>query len=242
VIGRLTRVVLRHRVAVVVAWAVVLLVSLPAMAKLSSLLTNRFSLPGTDTHRAELILEDHFGQTSTGSFTLVVRGPPGSAERLAPAVERAASRMASGLPTGKLAGVQPVSDSVVTATIVSSLQAADAKRHTDELREAAGRVPGALETYVTGQAAIEHDLDPVFSHDLKIGEFLVAVPVALAILVFVFGTAAFLGPFVIALVSIPATLAIIWIVANFMELTTYLQNMVMLIGLGIAIDYSLFVV
>jgi uncharacterized membrane protein YdfJ with MMPL/SSD domain len=242
VIGRLTRVVLRHRVAVVVAWAVVLLVSLPAMAKLSSLLTNRFSLPGTDTHRAELILEDHFGQTSTGSFTLVVRGPPGSAERLAPAVERAASRMASGLPTGKLAGVQPVSDSVVTATIVSSLQAADAKRHTDELREAAGRVPGALETYVTGQAAIEHDLDPVFSHDLKIGEFLVAVPVALAILVFVFGTAAFLVPFVIALVSIPATLAIIWIVANFMELTTYLQNMVMLIGLGIAIDYSLFVV
>ena len=241
-IGRLTRLVLRHRVLVVAAWAVVLLVSLPAMAMLSSLLTNRFSLPGTDTHRAELVLEDHFGQTSTGSFTLVVRGPQGSAERLVSAVRRAAGRMAERLPTGKPAGVQAVSDSVVTATIVSSLEPADAKGHTDDLREAVGRVPGALETYVTGQAAIEHDLDPVFSHDLTIGEFLVAVPVALAILVFVFGTAAFLVPFLVALVSIPASLAIIWVVANFMELTTYLQNMVMLIGLGIAIDYSLFVV
>ena len=241
-IGRLAHLALRHRVLVLVAWAVVLLVSLPAMFKLSSLLTNRFSLPGTDTHRAELILEDHFGQTSTGSFTLVARGPAGSAQPLLPAVERAATRMAERLPTGKLVGVQAVSDSVVTATIVSSLEPADAKGHTDDLREAAGQVPGALETYVTGQAAIEHDLDPVFSHDLTIGEFLVAVPVALAILVFVFGTAAFLVPFLIAIASIPATLAIIWVFANFMELTTYLQNMVMLIGLGIAIDYSLFVV
>jgi uncharacterized membrane protein YdfJ with MMPL/SSD domain len=220
----------------------VLVVSLPAVAKLSALLTNRFSLPGTDTHRAELILEHHFGQTTTGSFTLVVRGPPGSAPRLVPAVERAARRMAARLPTGKPAGVQPVSDDVVTATIVSSLEPADAKGHTDDLRDAVGRIPGAIETYVTGQAAIEHDLDPVFSHDLTIGEFFVAVPVALAILVFVFGTAAFLVPFMIAVASIPATLAIIWVVANFMELTTYLQNMVMLIGLGIAIDYSLFVV
>ena len=35
---------------------------------------------------------------------------------------------------------------------------------------------------------------------------------------------------------------VIWIFANFMELTTYLQNLVMLIGFGIAIDYSLLVV
>jgi uncharacterized membrane protein YdfJ with MMPL/SSD domain len=241
-IGRLAGLVLRHRVVVLVAWLVVLAVSLPAVAQLSDLLTNRFTLPGTDTHRAELILEDHFGQTSTGSFTLVVRGPAGSAPRLVPEVERAARRAAAKLPTAKLASVQRVSGDVVTATIVSTLEPADAKGHTDELRDAVGRIPGATETYVTGQAAIEHDLDPVFAHDLTIGEFFVAVPVALAILVFVFGTAAFLVPFMTAIAAIPATLAIIWVVAHFMELTTYLQNMVMLIGFGIAIDYSLLVV
>ena len=96
--------------------------------------------------------------------------------------------------------------------------------------------------YVSGQAAIEHDLDPVFADDLKVGELYIAIPIALLILVFVFGTLAFLVPFIFAAFTIPATLGIIWIFANFMELTTYLQNLVMLIGLGIAVDYSLLVV
>jgi uncharacterized membrane protein YdfJ with MMPL/SSD domain len=242
VVGRLTQLVLRHRIVVLLAWLAVLVVSLPAVTRLSDLLTNRFTLPGTDTHRTEVILEDHFGQTSTGSFSVVARGDrPGSARSLLPEVARAARRAAAALPTGKVASVQVVSGDVVTATVVSNLDPADAKGHTEGLRRAVGRIPGA-ETYVTGQAAIEHDLDPVFSHDLTIGEFFIAVPVAMAILVFVFGTAAFLVPFLFAIAAIPATLAIIWVFANFMELTTYLQNMVMLIGLGIAIDYSLLVV
>ena len=137
--------------------------------------------------------------------------------------------------------MQPVSDSVVTALIVSNLEPADAKGHTDDMREAVGEIPGA-EVYVSGQAAIEHDLDPVFAEDLNVGELLIAIPIALLILVFVFGTLAFLLPFIFAAAAIPTTLGIIWIFANFMELTTYLQNLVMLIGFGIAIDYSLLVV
>ena len=145
------------------------------------------------------------------------------------------------LPTSEVAGVQPVSDSVVSARIVSTLQPADAKGYTDDMRAAVGTIPGA-QIYVSGQAAIEHDLDPVFAHDLTVGELFIAIPIALLILVFVFGTLAFLIPFVFAAAAIPTTLGIIWIFANFMELTTYLQNLVMLIGLGIAIDYSLLVV
>jgi uncharacterized membrane protein YdfJ with MMPL/SSD domain len=49
---RLTRTMIRFRWAVVAVWAVVVLVSLLAMSGLSDLLTNRFSLPGTDTERA----------------------------------------------------------------------------------------------------------------------------------------------------------------------------------------------
>src|SRR5918994_4438206 len=238
---RWTRAMIRRRRMVLGAWAVVLLVSLVAVSGLSDLLTNRFSLPGTDTARAEQILEEQFGQKTTGAFSVVVEGQPGSAERLLPDVRAAARRAAGELPTGQLAGVQAVSDSVVSALIVSNLEPADAKGHTDDMRAAAGEIPGA-ELYVSGQAAIEHDLDPVFSHDLKIGELYIAIPIALLILVFVFGTLALLIPLLFALAAIPATLGIVWIFANFMELTTYLQNLVMLIGLGIAIDYSLLVV
>ncbi|MDQ3994914.1 MAG: MMPL family transporter [Actinomycetota bacterium] len=211
------------------------------MSGLTDLLTNRFSLPGTDTARAEKILEENFGQKTTGSFSVVVKGEGGSADALVPEVEAAAARAAEELPTGRLAGVQPVSDSVVTARIVSNLEPADAKGYTDDMREAAGTIAGA-DVLISGQAAIEHDLDPVFAHDLKIGELFIAIPIAFLILVFVFGTLALLVPFLFAAATIPATLGIIWIFANFMELTTYLQNLVMLIGFGIAIDYSLLVV
>jgi uncharacterized membrane protein YdfJ with MMPL/SSD domain len=239
--ARWTRAMIRYRWAVVGAWAVVLVVSVLAMSGLSDLLTNRFTLPGTDTARAEAILEREFGQKTTGSFSVVVEGAPGAAEELVPQVREAAARAAAELPTGRPAGVEPVSDSVVSALIVSNLEPAEAKGYTDDMRAAAGDVAGA-ELYVSGQAAIEHDLDPVFAHDLKVGELYIAIPIALLILVFTFGTLAFLLPFVFALAAIPTTLGIVWIFAHFMELTTYLQNLVMLIGLGIAIDYSLLVV
>jgi len=243
-VERWTRFVIRHRWIVVGAWAVVFLVSLAAMSGLADLLTNRFSLPGTDTARAEKILDEHFDQKSTGSFSVVAKteNVAGAAEpTFVRMVERAAKKAAAELPGGRVTAVVPVSDGVVVASIASDLEAADAKGYTDDMREAAGSIPGT-ELYVSGQAAIEHDLDPVFSHDLKIGELFIAIPIALLILVFVFGTLALLIPFMFAAASIPATLAIIWVVAHFMELTTYLQNLVMLIGLGIAIDYSLLVV
>ena len=238
---RWTHRMIRLRWAVVAVWAVILVGSVGAMSGLSDLLTNRFSLPGTDTERADNVLEEHFGQKTTGSFSLVVNGEPGSARALVPEVRQAATRAAAALPTAKVASVEAVADDVVTATIVSNLEPADAKGYTDDMRRAIGGIAGA-EVYVSGQAAIEHDLDPVFADDLFVGEVLIAIPVALLILVFVFGTLAFVIPLLFAAVAIPSTLGIIWIFANFLELSTYLQNLVMLIGLGVAVDYSLLIV
>jgi len=233
--------VLRHRWAVLGVWLVVFAISGMAASGLADLLTNRFTLPGTDTERTESILQEHFGQRSTGSFTIVVKTSQGGASALVDEVRAAAERAAEKLPTSRVVAVQVVSPDVVTANLSSRLEPADAKRHTDDMRKAIGTIPGA-QTFVTGQAAVEHDLDPVFNHDLKVGELYIAVPIALLLLIFVFGSLAFLIPFMFAAFSIPTTLGIIWIFANFMELTTYLQNLVMLIGFGIAIDYSLLVV
>ena len=235
----LTRFVLRHRWLVLIAWAIVFSVCGLASTQLASLLTNRFTLPGTDTHRAERILEERFGQRTTGAFTVVVRSE-GNAKPLVPEARAAAERATAELPTGQLVSVLAVSDDVVVGQIVSNLEPADSKGRTDEMRAALGAIDGA-EIYLTGQAAIEHDLDPVFAEDLLQGE-LIAVPIALLILIFTFGTLAFLLPFAFTIVTIPTTLGIIWVFANFMELTTYLTNLVTLIGLGIAIDYSLLIV
>jgi uncharacterized membrane protein YdfJ with MMPL/SSD domain len=239
-IERWTRWVLHHRKSILAAWIALFVIGGWAASGLSSLLTNRFTLPGTDAGRAESILHDHFGQKSTGSFTLVAR-TDGDAASIVPELRAAAMRAAKRLPTGRFVTARAVSPHVATASIVSSLDPADAKGHTDAMRRAVGTIPGT-HVYVTGQAAIEHDLDPVFSRDLKVGELYIAIPIAFLLLVFVFGTLSFLLPLLFAAVSIPVTLGVVWIFAKNMEISTYTQNMVMLIGLGIAVDYSLLMV
>jgi uncharacterized membrane protein YdfJ with MMPL/SSD domain len=240
-VAALARTMIRFRWAVLAVWLALFAVSGVLSSGLSDLLTNRFVLPGAESEKTGAVLEDHFGQKPEGSFTIVARGAPGSAPKLVGAVSAAAERAAAALPSGKSIGAQPASDRVVTARIVSSLQPAEAKGYTAEMRKAAGTIPGA-DLYVTGQSAIEHDLEPVQNHDLKIGELYIAIPIALLILMFVFGTLAFLLPFMLAALAIPVTLGFVWIFANFMTLSTYLTNMVALIGLGIAIDYSLLIV
>jgi len=232
---------IRFRWPVLVAWIVLVLIAGYASSGLNALLTNRFVLPGAESEKAGAILEQHFGQKPEGSFSVVVKGTPDSATSLVGPTRVAATRAAAQLPTGKLVAVRPVSDRVVTATIASELQPADAKSHTGEMRAALGEVSGA-QTYLTGQSAIERDLEPVQNRDLFVGEVLIAIPIALVILIFVFGTLAFLLPFMLAAVAIPVTLACVWVFANFMTLSTYLTNMVTLIGLGIAVDYSLLMV
>jgi putative drug exporter of the RND superfamily len=240
-VAAFARNMIRFRWAVLVVWLVLFVAAGAASARLPDLLTNRFVLPGAESEKTGDILETHFGQKPEGAFTIVVRGAPGAAQKLVAPTQAAARRAAAALPTGKAVGAEPASDSVVTARIVSELQPADAKGHTAAMRKAAGSIPGA-ELYVTGQSAIEHDLEPVQNHDLKVGELYIAIPIALLILVFVFGSLAFLLPFMLAALSIPVTLGLVWIFANFMTLSTYLTNMVALIGLGIAIDYSLLIV
>src|SRR5215203_4618947 len=215
---QLARTMIRLRWLVLATWLVVVVVSGMASAGLNDLLTNRFVLPGSESEKAGDILKDSFGQQPEGSFSVVVEGKPGSASSLVEPTRVAATKAAAALETGKLEEVRPVAGDVVTARIVSQLQPAEAKGYTGAMREAAGDIPGAT-LFVTGQSAIE-----------------------IVILVFVFGTLAFLLPFMLAAVAIPTTLAFVWIFANFMTLSTYLTNMVTLIGLGIAVDYSLLMV
>src|SRR5918998_5363480 len=141
--GRWANQVIRFRWWILAAWVVAVLAAGFASAGLSDLLTNRFVLPGAESEKAAKVLEEHFGQKPEGSFSVVVKGRPGSADGLVAPTRRAAQRAAGALETGKLVDVRPVSGDVVTARIVSRLQPADAKQYTGDMREAAGKIPGA---------------------------------------------------------------------------------------------------
>ena len=212
-----------------------------ATAHLSPLLSNTFTVPGTDSERVRSILQREFGDRSDGSFTVVFSlNRPVDAPTLA-ALQRRVGRAAGAVPTGHAQPLRVASPTLVYGDLVSTLNLAKAKGYTDDLLRALGRPRGGR-AYVTGAAAIQHDLDPIFSQDLRKGES-IALPIAFAVLVAVFGLSwAITLPFLTAACTITGTLGLVYVVAHFLSTATYVTNLVQLIGLGIAIDYSLLVV
>jgi len=71
----------------------------------------------------------------------------------------------------------------------------------------------------------------------------VSFPFAALILILVFASLVAAGmPLVVAGLAIPTTLAGVYVVAQFTELSIYVQNVATMLGLALAIDYSLFMV
>jgi uncharacterized membrane protein YdfJ with MMPL/SSD domain len=234
--ARWTRSVIRHRRPIIAVWVVLLFVGGAAAANLGDLLTNRFSVPGSDSERGLNLLKDRMHERSDGAFTLVVRGNASPA-----AVEAAARRGARVLPNGTVGSPLRASNSVVYVQIGTSLENQDAQKKTPDIRKAIGTIPGA-QTYVTGFPALNHDTQPIYNDDLKKGES-IAVPVALIVMLFMFGTlGGIVVPFIFAAVTIPTTLGFVWIFAHTMDMAVYVTNIVTLIGFAIAIDYSMLVV
>src|ERR671930_160087 len=238
--ARWTRLVLRFRWPILAFWFVVLLAGGFAYSKLTPLLSNTFTVPGTDSERARTILQDHFGDRSDGEFLIIYKIRNGTAGvRLK--LERSIRRAATAVPTGKATALREAQGGVVYGSILTTLNLAQAKGYTDDIRRKLTTPPG-VDGYVSGQPAIEGDLDPIFSHDLARGES-IALPIALAVLLAVFGLSlAATIPFLFAAATITGTLGIVFIFAHYMTMATYVTNLVQLIGLGIAIDYSLLIV
>ena len=243
---RWTRWILRHRWPVLALWLVVLVGGGYSSSKLPALLSNTFTMPGTDSERARTILEQHYGDRSDGSFTVVFRvNRPDLGKK---SLQRELARAARQVPTGQARPLIQAGDHILYGDIVSTLDLADAKGYTDDIlralpqrREAGDK--GLLESYVTGQAAIQHDLDPIFDEDLQKGEFRIAIPIALAVLLLVFGLSwSVTIPLLFAACTIMGTLGAVYLIAHGFTMATYVTNLVQLIGLGIAIDYSLLIV
>ncbi len=238
---RLTRTVIRFRWVVLGAWLVVLLAGGYSTSRLSALLSNTFTVPGTDSEQARSILQHHFGDRSDGEFLVVFKVPSSSDAKAKARLEGTVAAAATLVPHGEPTPLSPAGPHILYGSILTQLTIAKAKGYTPQLLASLRQAPGAT-AYVSGQAAIQHDLDPIFSQDLKRGES-IALPIALLVLLAVFGISfAGLLPFIFAACTITGTLGLVYILAQHLSMATYVTNLVQLIGLGIAIDYSLLIV
>jgi uncharacterized membrane protein YdfJ with MMPL/SSD domain len=234
-----TRAVLRFRGAVIAAWLVVIALGIWAGTSLPPLLANSLAVPGTDSQRARAILRDSFGEADDGTFTVVfpVRGTVTSARKQA--LKGRLTEAARVVPTARVGELRD--GGTVFGDVATRLDLPEAKGYTNALRRAL-HTPGAGPALVTGQPALQHDLDSIFAIDLHRGE-LVAVSVALATLLLVLGLSpAVLLPFAIAVCTISATLVAVYVAAHELSMVTYVTNLVVLIGFALAVDYSLLIV
>ncbi len=241
-----TAAVERRRYLVVLTWVAIVCLSFAAQygafgSTLGDLLSNRFDLPGTESAKAQSILQTHFGERDDSSFTVVFQ-PTGSQPVDRAAAERSLAIQAQTAGHGVIGPLQRAPGGVLHATIGTTLTPDKAQNLVAKIRAARPDIPG-VRTYLTGTTAVNKDLQPVFDHDLHRGEFLIALPVAALVLLFIFGTiAAAVVPMIMALATVPTTLGLVWVIASHMNMAIYVQQLVSLIGIAIAIDYSLLIV
>ena len=100
----------------------------------------------------------------------------------------------------------------------------------------------SLELACTGVLSYRHDLDSTLKTDLLLAE-LVSLPLALFVLLYVFRSAvAATLPVAVGALSVLGGVACIMLLSHHTDMPQYTLNMASLIGLGVAIDYSLFYV
>jgi putative drug exporter of the RND superfamily len=230
----LSRLSVRHRWPLVGLWLAALVVGATLSVRGPGLHANALTVPGSESARAQELLERELGQAPRSSFTVVFPGADEDDERrLRARLERAAAR----LGPGRVVDLREVG-AIVHARLESGLEPDAAKAATPRVR-AALRDSGDSPALVSGWPALEHDLERTLARDLRRGE-LVAVPLALAALLLVLGlSAAALLPLLVAAATVGGTLALLVALAAVVPIPSLAANLVWLIGLALAIDYSL---
>jgi RND superfamily putative drug exporter len=101
---------------------------------------------------------------------------------------------------------------------------------------------GAVRGYLAGPSAIFRDMEVVSDQDLHNVE-IVTLPIAAVVLLLIFGSlVASATPVLMAPLAVTLSLAIIYFIGHRVDMSIFVLNTASMLGLGVAIDYSLLMV
>jgi len=230
---------IRGRFLVIGIWLLAGVLGLLAASGLAGLLTSPLTVPNTQSSAVNQILLRHFGQNVEGTFTIVLPVGNASAREIARdvvLVDAAVRQMRTSQITE-----QKSLFGLLYTNVNTSFALSRAAAQTPLLRRylADEGLVGAL---VTGPPALQHDLTPVLASDLRWGELL-AVALALVLLIAVLGLCwAVAIPIAVAAVTIAADVGLVFLLAHVVSMVLYIPNVIELLALGLAIDFSLLIV
>ena len=245
----------RHRrIIPVVVIAIILLMQVLWGSKLGDRLSQEgWEDPGADSTTAAMVEEEVFGRDNAGDVILVVSGNINDKQVVAEA-NRQISALKEQYPEQidsitsyfDRPNQQLLSEDGKTAFAAIGLKGdgeqtlKDFRTIEDSLYDI--QLPEGVEVQVAGATAIADALDQGMADDIaraeKIGLIFVAI-----ILLFVFGgVVAAAMPLVVGILSILGSLSVLSLLAQVQQVNVFSQSVITLLGLGLAIDYGLFMV
>jgi putative drug exporter of the RND superfamily len=249
---RLAHLVLRHRRAIVVAWIGLTILGAYSANAVSKRWLEQFSIPGYSAYEANQRTLKTFGTGenaplvavfhSNGEVTKVVGIKRAIA---ASAAQNPGSRVSSYFSTGSHAYVSRDGHTTFADLYPPGNQGFNGKVKIKEARAALKKAtPVGVTSYLTGRDALQEAASGGDTNGPSVlTEALIGGAGALVILLFVFGTLpAVAMPIAIAIASILNTFTLIWLLTYITPVSLIVQFLVALVGLGVAIDYSLLMI
>jgi RND superfamily putative drug exporter len=251
---RLAEFVLRHRLLVVLFWFVMVPVGGFASYLTGDRLTVDFSLPGQQGYQTEKQILATFGNGGSNPPTIaVVTVPKGTTvdaqlSKITPVFDQ----IKKALPQTRFVDYAETKNPVFLTddkrTTYALVYPTEFKSFTDKgpdflmkpILAQASKTTG-LDFGVTGYSLLAQGTDDPTGPSL-LAETLLGALGALAVLVFLFASFLALVPLIIAAVSILTTFSIVLLGTYVFDISFVVQFLVALVGLGVAIDYSLLVV
>ncbi len=252
-LGALGGFVVRRRVAVLVTALVAMLVAGAVGGGVAQHLTGGgFEDPGAESTQAREVLEEAFGARNP-NLVLLVTSNDGSVDSPAAAAAGTALTAELGAEAGiaqsfsywTLGSPPPLKSNdgrqaLVLATIDGDED--EVMERIEDLSPRYTRTGGEVTVAVGGFAEVFRQVSEQIEHDLVRAE-LISLPVILVLLVVVFGSVVAASlPLGIGALAVLGTFLVLRVLASVTDVSIYALNLTTAMGMGLAIDYSLFVI
>ena|GEM_PF-158545 len=236
-----------NRWRVVLLWAAVLVVLGAASQLYGATFRNDFSVADSESQRAIDLLQERFPQFAGDPLALVFRAEPtiddpGVRAQMEAFFADVTSRDGVREVVSPYTGLAPVSPDRTTAIAQVRLEDFGPEVDPDlvlsiiERAERLSQGPG-LQVDVGGPTAMFAELEPPGEREAA------GVVVALGVLVVTFGSLLAAGlPVAVALGGLGAGMGLVLLLTRLVEVFTFAPAMAAMVGLGVGIDYALFIV
>jgi RND superfamily putative drug exporter len=242
------RIMVRWRWQVIALWGILLLTALPILPKVEEpLKVGGFSSPNTEAARARAVMEQELGATAS---QIVVIFESDSMDAHSPEFQNQVQQSLAGIDQfpNVVDVILPSQDphliaadgTTAYALVGLNLPPEEAQRDVPAFK-AALHQPENLSMTVAGGPAFYADIETVSQRDLRRAE-LIAFPFALIALLIVFGSlVAALVPLAVGGLGVAAVLLSLYWIGHTVDLSIFVLNLATMLGLGLAVDYSLFI-